>query len=109
MNTGKHKIWICIKKRHIFIKLTDKKMDNIFAICRGKSKRSQMLANKRSRVKKALKKKELRLMAYMSSLNYLTFSEFMISEDLYMFIKGGADQLLLEYEREDYDEESMVF
>ena len=104
MNTGIHKIWICIKKKHIFVKFTNKNIDNVFAIYRGRGKRNLVLANKRSRVKKALKKKELKLMAYMSSLNYLMFSEFMISDDLYMVIKGGADQLLL-----DYEEESILF
>lgn len=104
MNTGIHKIWICIRKRHIFVKFTNKKIDNVFAICRGRSKRNLALVNKRTRVKKELKKKELRLMVYMSSLNYLMFSEFIISENLYMFIKEGADQLLLKYE-----EESILF
>ena len=109
MNTGKHKIWICIKKRHIFIKLTDKKMDNIFAINRGKSKKNRELVRKRSKIKGALTRRALRLMAYMSDIGGLVFSEFWVLEDLYRLIKDEADQLLLEYEREDYDEESMVF
>ena len=104
MNTGIHKIWICIRKKHIYVKFTNKSIDNVFAIYRGRGKRNRVLVNKRSRVKKALKRKELKLMAYMTSLNYLMFSEFMISGDLYMFIKGGADQLLLNYE-----EESILF
>ena len=109
MNTGKHKIWICIKKRHIFIKLTDKKMDNIFAIYRGKGKKNRVLAGKRSKIKRALTKRALKLMAYMSDLSGLVFSEFWVLEDLYRLIKDEADQIILEYEREDYDEESILF
>jgi hypothetical protein len=82
MNTGRHKIWICIKKRHIFIKLTDKKMDNVFAISRGKGKKNRMLVGKRSKIKRALTKRALKLMAYMSDLNGLVFSEFWVLEDL---------------------------
>ena len=108
MNIGRRKIWICIGKVHVYIKFTNKKIDNIFAIYRGRGKRNRVLVNKKSRVKKALKKKELRLMAYMSSSHSLMFSEFIISEDLYMFIKGGADQLLLGYEK-GYEEESILF
>ena len=109
MNTGKHKIWICIKKRHIFIKLTDKKMDNIFAIYRGSGKKNRVLVGKRSKIKRALTKKTLKLMAYMSDLGGLVFSEFWVLEDLERLIKDKADQIVLEYEREAYDEESMVF
>lgn len=105
MNTGKHKIWICIRKRHIFIKLTDKKIDNIFAINRGKGR---VLVGKRSKIKRALTKRALKLMAYMSDLG-LVFSEFCVLEDLYRLIKDEADQIVLEYEREDYDEKLMVF
>lgn len=110
MNTGRRKIWICIRKRHIFIKLTDKKMDNIFGINRGKGKKNRVLVRKRSRIKRALTKRALKLMAYMSDLSFV-FSEFWVLEDLYRLIKDEADQIVLEYEneREDYDEESMVF
>ena len=109
MNTGKHKIWICIRKRHIFIKLTDKKMDNIFAIYRGKGKKNRVLVGKRSKIKRALTKRTLKLMAYMSDLGGLVFSEFLVLEDLYRLIKDEADQIVLEYEGDNYDEESMVF
>jgi hypothetical protein len=111
MNTGKHKIWICIRKRHIFIKLTNKKMDNIFAINRGKGKKNRVLVRKRSKIKRALTKRALKLMGYMSDIGGLVFSEFWVLEDLYRLIKDKADQIIMEYEneREDYDEESMVF
>lgn len=104
MNIGERKIWICLKKRHIFIKLTDKKIDNVFAIFRGKGKKNRVSVGKRSRIKRALSKKTLKLMAYMSSLGYLTFFEFMIPKDLYRKIKDDADQILLDYEGDDYDE-----
>ena len=109
MNTGRHKIWICIRKRHIFIKLTDKKMDNVFAINRGKSKKNRMLVGKRSKIKRALTKRALKLMAYMSDLGGLVFSEFWVLEDLYRLIKDEADQIILEYERDSYEEGSILF
>lgn len=108
MNTGKHKIWICIRKRHIFIKLTDKKMDNIFAIYRGSGKKNRVLVRKRSKIKRALTKRALKLMVYISDLGGLVFSEFWVLEDLYRLIKDEADQIIMEYENE-YNEESMVF
>ena len=110
MNTGKHKIWICIRKKHIFVKLTDKKMDNIFAIYRGSGKKNRALVRKRSKIKRALIQRRLRLVAYMSDFGGVTvFLEFRISEELYRKLKDEADQNVLEYERENYDEESMVF
>ena len=97
------------KEKHIFIKLTDKKMDNVFAISRGKGKKNRMLVGKRSKIKRALTKRALKLMAYMSDLNGLVFSEFWVLEDLYRLIKDEADQIIMEFEREDYEEESILF
>ena len=83
-------------------------MDNVFAVYRGRGKKRKMKVDKRSKIKRALYIKSLKLMAYMSSLNYLMFSEFWISEELYRRLKDEADQIILEYERE-YDEGLMVF
>ena len=114
MNTGKYKIWICLKKKHIFIKLTEKKIDNVFAIKRGKAKKNRVLVMKRLKIKIALTKKALKLMAYMSEVGGLVFFKFTVSEDLYRLIKDNADQLILEYENVknefEYEyEESFVF
>ena len=84
-------------------------MDNVFAIYRGKGKKKKIKVNKRSKIKRALYVKSLTLMAYMSNLADLVFSEFWISERLYRKLKDEADQIVMEYEREDYDEELMVF
>jgi len=85
-------------------------MDNIFAIYRGKGKKNRVLVEKKSKIKRALTKKTLKLMAYMSDLGGLVFSEFWVLEDLYRLIKDEADQIVLEYENErEYDEELMVF
>jgi hypothetical protein len=43
-------------------------------------------------------------MAYMSDLGGLVFSEFWVLEDLYRLIKDEADQIVLEYEGDNYDE-----
>ena len=110
MNIGKHKIWIRIDKRCILIKLTNKKIDNVFVISRGRSKKNKVSVKKRSSIKRALAKKALRLKAYMSDFGGMVFLEFMVSLDLYRKLKDEADQEVLEYENErEYDKEFMVF
>ena len=114
MNTGRHKIWICIKQKHIFIRLSEKKIDNLFAVSRGRSSRKNRTPiSKRSKIKRALTKKALKLMAYMSEVSGLVFSGFIVSESLYRLLKDSADQLILEYEnvKDEYyeGEEFVVF
>ena len=110
MNTGKHKIWIRLTKSKILIKLTEKKMGNVFCVFRGRAKKNKVSVRKRLNIKRALAKKELKLRAYMSNFGGVIFSEFRISEELYRKLKDEADQIVLEYENErEYDEELMVF
>ena len=110
MNIGKRKIWIRITKQTILIKLTNKKIDNVFVIFRGRSKKNKVSVKKRSSIRRALAKKALRLKAYMSDFGGMIFLEFMVSLDLYRKLKDEADQVVYDYENErDYDEEFMVF
>ena len=111
MNTGKHKIWIRLTKSKILIKLTEKKMGNVFCVFRGRVKKNKVSVRKRLSIKKALTKKKLSLQAYMSNFGGMRFLELRISEELYRKLKDEADQVIYEYENEDedYDEELMVF
>ena len=110
MNTGKHKIWIRLTKNNILIKLSEKKMGNVFSVFRGRAKKNKVSVRKRLSIKRALAKKELKLRAYMSNFGGVIFSEFMISEELYRKLKDEADQVVYEYENEgEYDEKLMVF
>ena len=110
MNTGKHKIWIRLTKSKILIKLTEKKMGNVFCVFRGRAKKNKVSVRKRLSIKRALTKKDLNLQAYMSDFGGMIFLEFMVSLDLYRKLKDEADQVVYEYENErEYDEEFMVF
>jgi len=110
MNTGKHKIWIRLTKNNILIKLSEKKMGNVFSVFRGRAKKNKVSVRKRLSIKRALAKKELKLRAYMSNFGGVIFSEFRISEELYRKLKDEADQVVYEYENEgEYDEKLMVF
>lgn len=110
MNTGKHKIWIRLTKCKILIKLTEKKMGNVFYVFRGRAKKNKVSVRKRLSIKRALTKKELNLQAYMSDFGGMRFSELRISEELYRKLKDEADQVIYDYENErEYDEELMVF
>ena len=110
MNTGKHKIWIRLTKNKILIKLTEKKMGNVFSVFRGRAKKNKVSVRKRLSIKRALTKKELSLQAYMSDFGGMRFSELRISEELYRKLKDEADQVIYDYEnKREYDEELMVF
>ena len=110
MNTGKHKIWIRLTKSKILIKLTEKKMGNVFCVFRGRAKKNKVSVRKRLSIKRALTKKELSLQAYMSDFGGAVFIELRISKELYRRLKDEADQVIYEYENErEYDEELMVF
>ena len=111
MNTGKHRIWIRLTKSKILIKLTEKKMGNVFSVFRGRAKKNKVSVRKRLSIKRALTKKDLNLQAYMSDFGGAVFIELRISKELYRKLKDEADQVIYEYEneREDYDEELMVF
>ena len=110
MNTGKHKIWIRLTKNKILIKLTEKKMGNVFYVFRGRAKKNKVSVRKRLSIKRALTKRDLNLQAYMSDFGGMRFSELRISEELYRELKNKADQVVLEYEnKRKYDEELMVF
>ena len=110
MNTGKHKIWIRLTKNKILIKLTEKKMGNVFSVFRGRAKKNKVSVRKRLSIKRALTRKDLNLQAYMSDFGGMRFSELRISKELYRRLKDEADQVVLEYENErEYDEELMVF
>ena len=113
MNTGKHKIWIRLTKSKILIKLTEKKMGNVFSVFRGRAKKNKVSVRKRLSIKRALTKKDLNLQAYMSDFGRMEFLELRISKELYRKLKDEADQVIYEYENEreyeDYDEELMVF
>ena len=110
MNTGKHKIWIRLTKNKILIKLTEKKMGNVFSVFRGRAKKNKVSVRKRLSIKRALTKKNLNLQAYMSDFGGMEFLELRISKELYRKLKDEADQVVLEYENErEYDEELMVF
>ena len=110
MNTGKHKIWIRLTKSKILIKLTEKKMGNVFSVFRGRAKKNKVSVRKKLNIKRALTKRELNLQAYMSDFGGMRFLELRISKELYRKLKDEADQVVLEYENErEYDEELMVF
>ena len=109
-NIGRHKIWIRLTKSKILIKLTNKKIDNVFSVFRGRAKKNKMSVRKRLSIRRALTKRELNLQAYMSDFGGVIFLEFMVSLDLYRKLKDEADQVIYKYENErDYDEEFMVF
>lgn len=88
-------------------------MGNVFSVFRGRAKKNKVSVRKRSRIKRALTKKELNLQAYMSDFGGAVFIELRISEKLYRRLKDEADQVIYEYENEreyeDYDEKIMVF
>ena len=110
MNTGKHKIWIRLTKCKILIKLTEKKIENVFYVFRGRAKKNKVSVRKRLSIKRALTKKDLNLQAYMSDFGGMEFLELRISKELYRKLKDKADQVIYEYENErEYDEELMVF
>jgi hypothetical protein len=110
MNTGKHKIWIRLTKSKILIKLTEKKIGNVFHVFRGSAKKNKVSVRKRLSIKRALTKKDLNLQAYMSDFGGREFLELRISEELYRKLKDEADQVIYDYENErEYDEELMVF
>ena len=111
MNTGIHKIWIRLTKSKILIKLTEKKMGNVFSVFRGRAKKNKVSVRKRLSIKRALIKKDLNLQAYMSDFCRMEFLELRISKELYRRLKDEADQVIYEYEneKEDYDEESILF
>lgn len=112
MNTGKHKIWICITPKNIHVKLTEKKIGTIFCIPRGKGKRRKSV-KKRSDVRKMLGLENiLVILAYNAdiTLGFYKYIPINVSEKLYRKIKDDTDMLVQEYESEfEYAEEFMVF
>jgi hypothetical protein len=85
-------------------------MGNVFSVFRGRAKKNKVSVRKRLSIKRALTKKDLNLQAYMSDFGGMRFSELKISKELYRKLKDEADQIITEYERDNYyDEELMVF